>query len=282
MAASIRDASIRDASIREASLPRPDGGAFRLDVPPGWRQGRGAFGGLSVAASVRAIELRVGDPRRKVRSVTAELAAPVDAGPAEIAVDVLRGGSSVTVARAALRQAGEIRTHAVAVLAASRPAAAPLAWRDLEPPRAPPWAEVEPAPIGVPSEGAPWPEFAQHFEYRVIEGMPFSGGAARTAGWIRPRVAVAPALRDAGHVAALADAWYPAALVRVRAPRPIATIAFTLDLIGDLDGLDPEAPLLYRGTAPVCADGYFLETRELWGEDGRLVALNQQTFAVIA
>jgi acyl-CoA thioesterase len=269
-------------SIHDASLPRPDGDGFRLDVPPGWRQGRGAFGGLSVAAAVRAIELRVGDPRRKVRSVTAELAAPVEAGPAEIAVDVLRGGSSVTVARAALRQAGETRAHAVAVLAASRPAAAQLAWRDLEPPRAPPWAEVEIAPIGAPVEGAPWPEFAQHFEYRVVEGVPFTGGAARTIGWIRPRAAVAPAQRDAGYLAALADVWYPAAMVRARAPRPMATIAFTLDLVGALDGLDPEAPLLYRGTAPVCADGYFLETRELWGEDGRLVAINHQTFAVIA
>ena len=48
-----------------------------------------------------------------------------------------------------------------------------------------------------------------------------------------------------------------------------------------LDGLDPMAPLLYRATAPVCADGYCLETRELWGEDGRLVATNQQTFAII-
>jgi hypothetical protein len=71
-------------------------------------------------------------------------------------------------------------------------------------------------------------------------------------------------------------------MVRATAPRPMATIAFTLELVGDLGGLDPEAPLLYRGTAPVCAGGYFLETRELWGEDGRLVAVNHQTFAVIA
>ena len=270
------------ASLSDVSTPRLEGDTFRLDVPPGWRQGRGAFGGLTVAAAVRAIERRVGDPRRPVRSVTAELPAPVEAGPAELAVDVLRGGSSVTVARAALIQAGETRTHAVAVLAAPRPAGAQLAWRDLEPPRVPPWAEVPVAPVGAPSAapGAHGPEFAQHFEYRIVEGVPFTGGAARTVGWIRPR---APAgQRDAGHVAMLMDAWYPAALVRSPAPRPMATIAFTLDLVGDLDGLDPEAPLLYRGTAPVSSDGYFLETRELWGEDGRLVAINQQTFAIIA
>jgi acyl-CoA thioesterase len=268
------------ASIVDVSTPRLDGETFRLDVPAGWRQGRGAFGGLTVGAAVRAIELRVGDPRRKVRSVTAELAAPVEAGPAELAVDVLRAGSSVTVARAALIQGGETRTHAVAVLAASRPAGGPLAWCDLEPPRAPPWRQVQVAPIGAPTPGASYPEFARHFEYRIVEGVPLAGGAARTIGWIRPRVP--SARRDAGYVAALADAWYPAALVRAGALRPMATIAFTLDLVGDLDGLDLEAPLLYRGTVPVSADGYFLETRELWGEDGRLVAINQQTLAIIA
>jgi acyl-CoA thioesterase len=279
------------ASLSDASTPRPDGDTFRLDVPPGWRQGRGAFGGLSIAAAVRAIEARVADPRRKVRSVTAELTAPVEAGPAELAVEVLRGGSSVTVARAALRQAGETRAHAVAVLAAARPAARGIAWRELEPPRAPPWREVPPAPVAeptAPEPTAPEPtapdlsahEFARHFEYRIVEGLPTAGGAARCVGWIRPR-APGP-LRDAGHVAALADAWYPAFLVRAGAMRPIATIAYTLDLLADLDGLDPEAPLLYRGTVPVCGDGYFLETRELWGEDGRLVAINQQTFAIIA
>jgi acyl-CoA thioesterase len=264
------------ASISDISTPRLDGQTFRLDVPPGWRQGRGAFGGLTIGAAVRAIEMRVADPRRKVRSVTAELAAPVEAGPSEIAVEILRGGSSVTIARAALIQAGETRTHAVAVLAASRPAAGELAWRELEPPRAPPWREVEVAPVAAP----PAPEFTQHFEYRLVEGALFAGGDARCVGWIRPRVP--SELRDAGHVAQLVDAWWPAALVRARTMRPIATIAFTLDLLGGLDGLDPEAPLLYRGTVPVCADGYFLETRELWGEDGRLVAINQQTFAVIA
>ena len=264
------------ASLTDLCTPRPIDDRYQLDVPAGWRQGRGAFGGLTIGAAIRAIEARVGDPRRRVRSVTAALTAPVEVGPAEIAVEVLRGGSSVTVARAALSQAGETRTHAVAVLAASRPAAAQIAWRDLEPPEAPPWREVQAVP---PIGSGPTPEFAQHFEYRLVEGVPLTGGAARCVGWIRPR---APGeRRDAGYLAALADAWFPALIVRGREVRPMATIAFTLDLIDGLDGLDPAAPLLYRGTVPICGDGYFLETRELWGEDGRLVAINHQTFAVI-
>ena len=265
-------------TLTEASTPTSTGDSYRLDVPDGWRQGRGAFGGLSVAAMIRAIEQRVADRTRKVRSVTAELFAPVAAGRAEIAVDVLKHGSSLTVARASLAQLGEPKTHAVAILAASRPGAGPLAWQLLVRPDVPAWGQLEPLRMGP---AGPWPEFAQHFEYRVAEGLPMSGGAnARSIGWVRPRQP--GPTRDTGYIAAVMDSWWPAALVRLTAMRPLATIAFTLDIVAGVDGLDPEAPLLYRGTVPVCADGYFLETRELWGEDGRLVAINQQTFAIIA
>ena len=61
----------------------------------------------------------------------------------------------------------------------------------------------------------------------------------------------------------------------------MSTIAFKLDIVGDLAGLPLDAPLCYRGTSPACADGYFVELRELWGDDGRLLAVNQQTFVLI-
>ncbi len=243
----------------------------RIHIPMGWRQGRGAYGGLVVAAMIRAIEQRVADPARPVRAVTAELPAPVDAGSAELSVEILRAGHSVTAARCALVQDGTIRAHAVAILAGSRPDAP--TWNDLRPPDAPAW------PPHVPPATGLFPEFAQNFEYRVIGGVPFSGGAPEAVGWIRARQPGGK--RDAAYIAAMIDAWYPGAMVRLREMRPLATIAYTLDLISPLDGLPADAFLLYRGVAPVAADGYFVETRELWGSDGRLVALNHQTFAVI-
>src|SRR5436190_10892361 len=264
------------ACLTDVSKPRRDGDGFRLDVPAGWRQGRGAFGGYTIGALIRAIEERVADPARKVRSVTAELPAPVETGVADITVDVLRSGSKLTAARAALVQGGETRGHAVAILAATRPGTGPLAWRDLHPPEAPPWRSL------APFEAHPAaPEFTQHFEYRLASGLPIADGKpAICIGWIRPRVPCTA--HDVAYTAALIDAWWPAAFTKFPATRACATIAFTLEMVTSLDGLDPAAPLLYRGTVPVCCDGYFLETRELWGEDGRLVALNQQTFAVIA
>ena len=269
------------ASLSDVCTPRPAGDHYQLDVVDGWRMGRGAFGGLVVAALVNAIEQRVADPARRVRSVTAELPGPVEAGTVDITVDTLRRGNNVSTARAALSQHGEIRSHAVAVLAASRSArdAAPVAWNDLTPPVAPAWTELAPLAMDRPRDRpGPWPEFAQHFEYRPVEGMPGSGGPPRAIGWVRARDPGSG--RGAGLIAALIDAWWPVVFARL-GPRPMATIAFTLDITGGLDGLDPGAPLLYRAAARVCTDGYVLETRELWGSDGRLVAINHQTFVII-
>lgn len=259
------------AILHEVTTPAADG---TLAIPEGWRQGRGAYGGLTIAAAIRAIEQRVADPRRQVRTVTAEIPAPTLPGTAQITVDILRSGNSVTVARAALAQAGEVTTHAVAVLAAPREIPESPTWCDLEPPEVAPWQSLPALP-----ETMPGPEFARHFEYRMVAGVPFTGVAPQVIGWVRPRDLAGP--RDAAYLAALADAWYPGTLVRAKGPRPIATIAYTLEIVEPLGDADRDAPLLYRGTVPVARGGYFLETRELWTADGRLLALNHQTFAVI-
>ena len=143
------------ASLSDVCTPRPAGDHYQLDVVDGWRMGRGAFGGLVVAALVHAIEHRVADPLRRVRSVTAELPGPVEAGTVDIAVDTLRRGNNVSAVRAALSQHGEIRSHAVAVLAAprtARDAAAPVAWNDLTPPVAPAWTELAPLAMDRPRD----------------------------------------------------------------------------------------------------------------------------------
>jgi hypothetical protein len=65
------------------------------------------------------------------------------------------------------------------------------------------------------------------------------------------------------------------------APRPMATLAFTLQIVADLDALPPGEPLFHRATAVAAREGYSVEMRELWTKAGALVALNQQTFVAI-
>jgi len=254
---------------------RLDDTRFQIDIPDGWQQGRGAFGGIVLANLVRAIEAFDASAERSLRSLTAELCAPVTVGAHVIRVERLRTGSGVSTIAARIEGAGEILAHAVAVLGKRRgddtdfchqPAPTPM----------PPWRDVAVIPVGPPMG----PVFTPHFEYRVTSAPPSSGGPdAVASGWIRPRDA--GTARDAGYIVALADAWWPALLTKLPAPRPLATLAFTLELVGSLAGLDPEAPLFHAGRSPLARDGFAVETRALWGEDGRLVARNHQTIAVI-
>lgn len=253
---------------------RIEKGRWRIDIPEGWQQGRGAFGGFVVGIMIRAIEGELADPGRALRSLTAELCGPTQPGPADLKVEILRAGSAVTTVVCRLEQDGAVQAHAVGVLGKSRMTAqdgthlaapAPRTWRELE------VLPVEP-PMG--------PDFARHFEFRTEGPLPFSGGAKPVAeGWIRPKRP--GTARDAAYLAACVDAWWPALFTCETAPRPMATIAFTLDFTSPLTGPSANAPLFHRGRDVSIRDGYVTEVRELWSEDGRLLALNQQTFVII-
>src|SRR5690606_21365142 len=106
-----------------------------------------------------------------------------------------------------------------------------------------------------------------------------SGDLPVVEGWVRPKNPGAK--RDAAYVAACIDAYWPAHLSRESQLRPMATVAFTVQPRPHFEGLDPEAPHFYRARVLATDGGYSVETRELWGEDGRLLGLNQQTFVSI-
>lgn len=254
------------------ALTTLDAGRFRADIPDGWQQGRGAFGGLVVALLARAAEATAGGPDRPLRSLTAELCGPTQPGPADILAEPLRVGSGVTTVAARLVQGGEVQAHAVAVLARERDPQ--VAWTELDAPVLPPWQDL---PVGGPEGG---PVFIRHVEFRPVRAPTFVGQEVSEAeGWVRLRNP--PRVRDAAYLALLCDIWWPAAFARMTAPRPLATIAFTFQAFGDAARLDPEAPVYHRARAPVARGGYFVELRELWSPSGELLAMNQQTFAVI-
>jgi hypothetical protein len=99
--------------------------------------------------------------------------------------------------------------------------------------------------------------------------------------WIRMRDQDGSRGYDEAGVAALADALWPASLVRLDSMRPMATLSFTLDLVADPATLDPAQPLLHHGRLVAGRDGYPVEIRQLWSPDGRLVTHNVQTMAII-
>jgi len=247
---------------------------FVLAVPDGWQQGKGAFGGLVLGAMVRAATLRHADPTRPIRSISAEILAPVLVGPAEIRVEPLRVGEGTSTLRVAMLQETAYVAHLVIVPGATRPDTPAISE---PPPPLPHWQDVPVTIAGPPVA----PVFTQNFEFRATGPLPLSGAReARCEGWIRARERSAKSL-DVAQVLALSDAYWPALAVTLDRPRPFGTMSLLVQIIGDMARLDPEAPLFHRGRCPALSEGYAVELRELWSAERGIVAISQQTCVVI-
>lgn len=248
-------------------------GRYRAEVPDGWQQGRGTFGGLVLGTLARAMQHAEPDRDRAFRALNAEVVGPVLPGAADITVSALRRGSGLSSWEARLTQGGDILARASAIFGRERTRDHDVT--ELARPVMKPWRETEPVAIAPPMG----PRFARVYEYRPTGPLPFTGGdRAVTEGWVRLRK---PVPLGVAELIGAVDAYWPASFARATAPRPMATVSFTFELLADPAGLDASAALYYRAVAAGGYGGFVAELRELWTADGTLVALNPQTFAVI-
>lgn len=274
------DASPPDLDLAQVLRSTPAGdGRFVLQVPDGWQQDRGAYGGLTLGALARAVLDCEPEPERALRSFTGAITGPVLPGAAEIEVQALRRGSGVSAYAAVLRQGGGAAlAQATVVLGRPRVAGAGAIEHRFQPPppARPPFSSLPVLPLGPPLG----PPFTQHFEIRAAQ-PPFLGQPQEpiAAGWLRPLRP--PAALEAPELIALADVWWPAIFAVERQPRPGGTIAFTAHLAPPARPLDPTRPLYHTARAVAAQDGFIVEHRELWSEDGALLVQNPQVFALI-
>ncbi|MBK7864109.1 MAG: thioesterase family protein [Archangiaceae bacterium] len=249
-------------------------GRYLHQIPDGWQQGPGAFGGLVLGLLTRCALDFENDATRPFRAVSGAVLSPVTVGEAEITARLLRRGSGLSAVNVQLAQNGKLAATADVVLARSRVSDGD--WQTLDAPKLSHWDQVEVLPMGPPFA----PVFTPHFEYRAMPPLPLAGVPQREAhGWVRARAPGGPC--DVPLVVGLADAWWPAPYSAFTEPRPMSTVAFSLQLFLDPSTLDATQPLMYRASNPLAAGGYTLELRELWTADGRAVAQNQQTFVMI-
>lgn len=246
---------------------------FAADIPDGWGQGRGVFGGMVMGTLAQAMVEFVGDGERPLRALSAELPGPTQAGAAELQLELLRRSGAVTTVVARLVQAGEVQAFATGVFGKTR--ITDRNWVE-QPPQPPPAESV----AIVPPTSRQLPQFTSKFEYRSMTPGAVAGASdSLAAGWVRPLAAS----RGIGPVelVALIDTWWPAALARETTFRPMATLAFAVHLLAPAQPLPSERPLFYQARALGGRDGFVSELRELWDEHGQLLAVNHQTFVYI-
>lgn len=264
-------------NFRDASrVERVAEDTFEAQIPDGWQQGRGAFGGLVLGIVVRAARAFESDETRAVRTLSADIAGPVMVGPARVRVRSLRRGQSQTNLQIDVEQEGSVLTSALCTLSAARRV-------DLaEIPATPPegarvaWEDAQPFPAGPPLG----PVFAKNYEYRNVGVLPFVGAAERPANICYVREKRATGALDAASLVAMLDAPWPTLFSVVRRPYPLATVSFSAQFFPVGEALPAERALYSPGRMAIQHDGYCIELRELWSEN-RLVAMSQQTIAVL-
>jgi hypothetical protein len=254
-----------------SAIARIDEWTFRCAIPEGWQQGRGAFGGLVLATLLRAMEACEPDRERRTRTLSGDLCAPALVGDATVTVRVLRRGSHQTNLAAELRQHDAVVATATAILSRSRPQPTVPALE--QPPSDESWRDATLLTVGPPLA----PVFTPHYEYRNAALTPFSIGTPQVLGWIRERERIA---LDAPALIGRLDAWWPCLFAIDGQPRPVATVSFVAELLCDPGTVALDVPSRYRARMIALSEGFFVELRELWQGD-RVVALNQQTFAIL-
>ena len=256
---------------------------FTWEVPDGWLQGRGAWGGLVVAAEVKAAERvqRGVDPGRRIRNITTHLFGALPIGRARVSVECLREGSAMTTWQVRVFGVdGALASQAVVIAGTGRPVEEGKRWGVASAPQYPDYQQVPTVPVEPPFG----PEFGRHFAFRPVTGIPGTAQEPSCRGWIGPAEGEGWDSWTAATMLGIVDAWWPATYVEVGSlaeVRPMATVSFSAHLLVDPGSVDPSQPLAIESWVADSEDGFTTETRRLWTGDGRLAVENHQAIVVI-
>lgn len=255
----------------QASQLSPLGdGLFSFQNTETWAQGRTAFGGFVVGVALKAILTQL-PADRSLRTLNTTFVAPVRVGEAQVQVQVLRQGKSLTHVEARVLQGDQVCTVILGSFGSDHDNFIPI-----ETPHAP---EV-PAPETL--EDMPFlegivPNFLQNVRIRwANEGFPFSGAKeAKCFGWCR--VVDDQPLQLPGLVALL-DAWPPPVIAKATSPVPASSVSWILNLFLEVppEGFSTERWWLYRSESIVTKGGYVDCAAHIWDDNGRLIALSRQ------
>jgi hypothetical protein len=257
--------------------PKGDG-VFRWDVPEGWEQGLGSWGGLVSGGVVQAVRLTEPDASRRVRTVSIVMSAPLPAGPATVRLTPWRIGSSMSTWSVSV-EGSDAAPVALSTVVTGRARAEDLrdhsrSWGQAVPPEMPPWQQIDPVTGIFPG----MPSFLRNLELRMVSGSLLGTGPARCTGFVR---FTDQGAWDPVQVLGIVDSWFPAALTVLDTPRPMATITFAAHLLEDPATVEPGEPLIFESWLSAAVEGYTSETRRLWSTDGRLLVENHQSIVVV-
>jgi acyl-CoA thioesterase len=257
------------------------GDALRFEIPDDWLQGRTSFGGLVSVLAVQAmrdVAAASWPPEVALRALQTNFIAPVEGGPVDVEVQVLREGRSVRQVQARLMQRGEVAALAVGVFGSPRDS------------RLPTFAPQRPAPVrpaediaAAPFVAGTRPNFVAHFDMRWSGGTPpFRGAAGVRDASIHLRLLDddARALPPELMAVMMADCSPTPVLSQFDRPTPASSVSWALELRPLPAGEPVDGWWRADNLALAAADGYVNQQSMLWSPSGALAALAYQVVAI--
>jgi acyl-CoA thioesterase len=234
-------------------------GTYRVELPDSWNF-RYPSGGALMTAALRAAQTEIAEPELRLRSASTIFSSPIEVGPLDVAVRIIRKGGVAAQAHVSLCNAGAPDgLELLATFARSRNEG-PL-FVDAKRPDVPPPHETAAIKRPTPVRKRWVPKIFRQMEARLAEGHQWEGEAwapreARIVRWVRHRV---PQV--------LADGTYdPLSLPPIMDAMPPSTIqklgpGFTPFVAPSLD-------LTVHFLQPVTSDWVLTDTHTRYAGDG--------------
>ncbi len=244
---------------------------LRYTVPPGWTQGRTAYGGFTAALLLNAaLDRQEGFP--PLRSALVNFTGPVSEAPL-VRSEVLRQGRNVTTVNTRAEIAGKVAAQGTFSFGAAQDSHV-----SQECPAMPSPAPEDTAPFFDAERRAPV-AFFDNFEIRLIEGaVPFSGasrGYARV--WARHR---APEMWErAEGLIAIADLLPPAVFPMFTKPGPNSSMTWICNFLKPRSGTR-DGWWMVETDLTAAHEGYSSQVMRMWNTDGDLVVEGMQSVVV--
>jgi acyl-CoA thioesterase len=235
-------------------------GEFAVNLDSAWSSLVGMHGGYLSAVAIRAAQAVVGD--RPIRSATTSFLRPAHAGPAEVSVELVRKGRSITNLTVTLSQSS--KTVVVSHITAAE-AVESTAWEET------PALDLPPIEQCIPIEPPPG---IGHFDHGVAlldpADLPFSHGPrARVAGYMRP---IEPRAIDAAWLGMALDWFPPASFTRIDPPAGGISVNYTIHVHRTLAELGDDEWLGGIFRVDISAGGIALEKGMITDPAGRILA----------
>ncbi len=273
--------------VRDTVLLPAGPGRYEAHIPEAWKVIY-AFGGVSMAYAIRAIQQEVDRPDLDLLSMHALFCSPVSCTDLVIEAETLRNGRNGAQGRSILRVAGSDDVGIAGTATFGRLDASPITYVDTEMPAAAGRPDDhDPPPPRPPDHPFPPLPFHEQTEWRLAIGTKWwdeeaqwQPGPAVTGSW--HRLAVEPTLPD-GRYDPLAlcvpgDSLGQSIGQRLGPPEEEGTEFFTITLELSLDIFNrQQTPWVFTSVrAPVASDGYGWGIVDLFGESGELLAIARQ------